>query len=89
VAVASGRGHEGAIELHQRSAVLWVARLQVGGSVAVPDAPHVHVYVARGAVTLDGAGALTEGDAARLTEAGSPTLTADTDETEVVIWETA
>jgi redox-sensitive bicupin YhaK (pirin superfamily) len=89
VPVASGRGHEGAIKIHQRDAVLWVGRLAPGTTVDVPAALHVHVYVARGSASLDGAGELREGDAARLTDAGSPTLTAGADGTEVIIWETA
>ena len=89
VPVASGQGHDGAITIHQKDAVLWVGRLAAGKTVTVPDAPHVHVYVARGAVTLDGAGDLHEGDAARLTDAGSPSLTATADGTEVIIWQTA
>ena len=89
VPVASGRGHDGAITIHQKDAVLWVGRLAAGKTVTVPDAPHVHVYVARGSVTLDEAGELGEGDAARLTDAGSPSLTAGPDGTEVIIWQTA
>jgi redox-sensitive bicupin YhaK (pirin superfamily) len=89
VPVASGRGHDGAIKIHQRDAVLWVGRLEAGSTVDVPDAPNVHVYVARGTATLDGAGELHEGDAARLTDAGSPNLTAGPDGTEAIIWETA
>ena len=89
VPIASGKGHEGAVTLHQRSAVCWVGRLAPGATVAVPDAPHVHVYVARGSAELDGAGALDEGDAARLIDAGAPTLTAGPEGSEVVIWETA
>jgi redox-sensitive bicupin YhaK (pirin superfamily) len=89
VPIASGRGHEGAVTLHQRDAVCWVGRLAAGAQVPVPDAPHVHVYVARGSATLDGAGELTEGDAARLSEAGAPTATAGPDGAELVIWETA
>jgi redox-sensitive bicupin YhaK (pirin superfamily) len=89
VPVASGKGHDGAITIHQKDAVLWVGRLAAGKTVAVPDAPHVHVFVARGSATLDGAGDLAEGDAARLTDAGSPSLTAGTAGTEVIIWETA
>src|SRR4051794_11528220 len=58
VPVASGRGHDAAISIRQRDAVLWVARLDAGESVSVPDAPYVHLFVPRGAVTLDGAGAL-------------------------------
>ena len=89
VPIASGAGHEGAVTLHQQSAVCWVGRLAPGTTVAVPDAPHVHVYVARGSADLDDAGHLDEGDAARLTDAGAPTLTAGPDGTEAVIWETA
>ena len=45
-AIASGQGHVGAITIHQRDAVLWGGRLQAGEIVAVPDGPHVHVFVA-------------------------------------------
>jgi hypothetical protein len=49
-----------------------------------------HVFVARGAVILDGAGRLEAGDAVRLTAAGSPSVTADPVEgAEVLIWELA
>ena len=40
-------------------------------TVRVPDAPFVHVFVARGAATLEGAGPLATGDAVRLTAAGA------------------
>jgi quercetin 2,3-dioxygenase len=91
VAVASGRGHDGAVHLHQAGAVLWVARLAAGDAVTLPDAPFVHLFVAAGAVALDGepAGDVTlgVGDAARLTAAGPRTVTA-TEPTEIVVWET-
>ena len=87
--IASGRDHDAAISLRQRGAVLWGGRLRPGESVTVPDARHVHLYVARGVAGLDGAGTLGSGDAARLTDAGSPTLTADPAQgAEVLIWET-
>jgi len=71
-------------------AVLWGGRLQPGETVRVPDAPFVHVFVARGGVTLDGAGLLATGDAARLTKAGARSLTAEPAQgAEVLIWETA
>ena len=89
VPVASGRGHDGAISLHQQDAVLWVARLRGGDEVKVPEAPHAHVFVATGAASLESAGDLDEGDAARLTDAGSLDLVAGPDGTEVLIWETA
>ncbi len=87
VPVASGRGHDGAIRLHQRDATLWVGRLGAGEAVAVPDAPFVHLFVGRGDVALEGAGVLAEGDAARLTGAGSPRLVAGDGGAEVLIWE--
>ena len=48
VPVASGRGHDAAISIRQRGAVLWGGRLRAGEAVRVPDAPYVHVFVARG-----------------------------------------
>ena len=90
VPIASGRGHEAAITIRQRDAVLWGGRLQPGETVAVPDAHLAHVFVARGAAVLDGAGRLDAGDAVRLTAAGSPPLTADAEVgAEVLIWEMA
>jgi quercetin 2,3-dioxygenase len=88
VPVASGQGHEGAVSIHQRDAVLYAGRLPAGAEVAVPDAPHVHVFVAVGGAALDGT-ALATGDAARLTDAGALTLSAGDGGTEVLIWATA
>lgn len=96
VAVASGRDTDGALRLHQREATLWAARLGPGEQVTVPDAPHVHVFVAKGAATLSGTdGApLDTGDAARLTNAGTRSLAAGAAASgdggaEILIWETA
>src|SRR4051794_37305605 len=52
VPVASGQGHEGAITLHQRDAVLYAGRLGRGDVVAVPEAHHVHVYLPLGQAAL-------------------------------------
>jgi quercetin 2,3-dioxygenase len=88
VPIASGRGHEAAISIRQKGAVLWGGRLQTGSTVAVPDARYVHVFVAKGAVELEGAGPLRAGDAARLTAAGARRLGADALQgAEVLIWE--
>ena len=82
VPIASGRGHDAAISIRQRDAVLWGGRLQGNESVSVPEARRAHVFVARGAVTFDGAGRLESGDAVR--------LTADAAEgAEVLVWELA
>lgn len=89
VAVASGRGHDGAVAIHQHDAVLWVARLGAGDSVTTPDATHVHVFLARGSARMDHAGELWTGDAVRLTRAGALALVAGDDGAEALVWETA
>lgn len=86
--IASGQGHDGAVTIHQRGAVLWGGRLAADQRVDVPIAPHVHVFVASGAVFLDDAAELRPGDAARLTEAPPIDLTASED-AEVLIWATS
>ena len=88
VPIASGRGHDAAISIRQAGAVLWAARLSPGEAVQLPDAPFVHLYVARGAGDLEGAGALATGDAVRLTGAGGPAFTS-TAASEVLVWEMA
>jgi redox-sensitive bicupin YhaK (pirin superfamily) len=87
VPVASGQGHQGAIHLHQKDAVMLVGRLSEGETVTLPDAPHVHVFVARGSVSL-GSDTLDEGDAVRLTDDGNVELTA-TQPSEVIVWQTS
>jgi redox-sensitive bicupin YhaK (pirin superfamily) len=86
--LASGAEHvDSAIHINQDDATLWIAQLTPGASVTVPGSPFVHVFVSRGAATLDGAGELATGDAVRLTDAGHRALAATTDDTEVVIWD--
>ena len=89
VPIASGKGHDAAISIRQRGAVLWGGRLGADETVTVPDDRHVHVFVPKGSAHLDGAGTLTNGDAVRLTGAGSPSLTAGPEGAEVLIWATA
>jgi hypothetical protein len=55
----------------------------------VPDDRHVHVFVPVGSVTLDEAGQLGTGDAARLTAAGELGLAAGDSGADVLIWATA
>ena len=88
VPIASGRGHDAAISIRQKGAVLWGGRLQPGETVAVPDDRHVHLYVAKGSGSLEGAGDLATGDAARLTGTDSLRLTSGADGAEVLIWAT-
>ncbi|MGQ0826251.1 MAG: pirin family protein [Actinomycetota bacterium] len=86
--LASGREPDAAIRIHQRDATLWVARLDAGARVTVPAAPFVHVFVARGAATVDGAGRLDAGDAIRCTGAGALALVAGDRGAELTVWET-
>ncbi len=87
VPVASGRGHDAAISIRQRDAVLWVARMQPGERVAIPDAPFAHAFVARGGATLESAGPLATGDAARVTNAGGLEIESPGG-AEILIWTT-
>ncbi len=79
-------GLDTAVGIHTAGAALYVARLRPGDSVRLPDAPHLHVFVARGEVDLEEAGRLGEGDAARFTGQGGPALTA-VDDAEVLVWQ--
>ncbi len=87
VKVAGGAG-DAALSINQAHADLWIARAHANETLVVPDAPHVHVFVARGNATIDGTESLATGDAARLTDAGTRTLTVGTDGAEVVVWAT-
>lgn len=89
VPIASGKGHDAAISIRQRDAVLWGGRLRAGEKVTVPDDRHVHVFVPRGTVALEHAGDLATGDAARLFSVGDVELVAGDDGAEVLIWATA
>ncbi|MFA9566301.1 MAG: pirin family protein [Acidimicrobiales bacterium] len=88
VPIASGRGHDAAISIRQRDAVLWGARLSAGERVQVPNAPFGHVFIARGSAELEAHGRLSTGDAARLVEVDGPALVAGPDGAEVLIWAT-
>jgi redox-sensitive bicupin YhaK (pirin superfamily) len=87
VPVASGlAGHDRAIRIRNRYAALHAARLEPGRAVTLPDAPYLHLFVARGAVDLEGAGRLAAGDAVRLTAVGGLRVTAQ-EPAEVLVWE--
>jgi len=86
VEVASGiPGHNAAITIHNRSAALHVARLRRGDEVSLPSAPYVHLFVARGTLTLDD-DEVAAGDAVRLT-ASTGTRVAALESAEILVWE--
>jgi redox-sensitive bicupin YhaK (pirin superfamily) len=87
VAVVSGTSAVRApVDLRVAGAALHVARLAPGEEVSLPSARRLHVYVARGAARLEGAGPLGEGDAARLTDEPERVLRA-VGAAEVLVWQ--
>jgi quercetin 2,3-dioxygenase len=91
IPLASGREAEAAIKIHQRDATLWVGRPGPGQEIVVPEAPFVHVFVARGDAAFTGRleeGLLEEGDVVRLAGEEPLTLRAGPEGAEVLIWET-
>ncbi|MFF3855139.1 pirin family protein [Micromonospora sp. NPDC002575] len=89
VPVASGMDRHAdaaAIRIRNRYAALYAARLQPGQSVRLPEAPYLHLFVPRGAVTLEGSGALGTADAVRFTATGGQRVTA-TEPAEILVWE--
>lgn len=89
VPVASGmdkHNDASAIRINNRYAALHAARLQPGQAVELPEAPYLHLFVPRGSVALEGAGALVTGDAVRFTATGGQKVTA-TEPAEILIWE--
>lgn len=90
VPVASGMARDdgaAAIRIKQRDAALHAARLAPAGSVTLPDAPYVHLYVPRGTVTLENAGTLDTGDAVRIAGDGGQRVTAGAQGAEILVWE--
>jgi redox-sensitive bicupin YhaK (pirin superfamily) len=75
-----------AIRIHQRDAGMYVARLIDAGSIALPVANFVHLFVAVGAVQVEGVGVLSVGDALRVRDADGQRVTA-TGPAEVIVWE--
>jgi redox-sensitive bicupin YhaK (pirin superfamily) len=89
VTIASGmpeHGDDTAITIRNRHAALHGARLEPGDSVELPQAPYLHLFVARGEVTLEAAGPLHEGDAVRFTASGGQRIIA-TEPAEILVWE--
>ena len=90
VPVASGmdvyRDHS-AIRIANKHAAMHVARLRADSTPAMlPDAPFLHVFVARGEASLEGVGLLREGDAVRIKGGGGQHLSTST-AAEVIVWE--
>ena len=87
VKVASGSPDAAPISIRQRGAELWAGHLAADTTVDVPQAGHVHVFIATGAADLAGT-TLHQGDAARLTNEGAQTLAVSGEGASVLIWAT-
>lgn len=89
VPVASGLAKHAsstAIHINQPAAGMSVARLSPGGTIQLPTAPYLHLFVASGTATLEGAGELGTADAVRTSSDGER-LTAGPGGAEVLVWE--
>jgi hypothetical protein len=89
VAIAGGDGSGAAIRINQANAVMFAGRLRTGESVELPQAQHVHLFVALGSAVLEGVDSLGEGDAVRFTNEGPHSLVAGSGGAEVIVWATA
>jgi quercetin 2,3-dioxygenase len=79
-------GLDAPVSINTRGAALHVARLAEGRTVLLPDAPRLHLFVARGPVLLEDAGRLGDGDTARFTGDGSRRLTG-AGPAEALVWQ--
>lgn len=79
-----------AIVIGSSHSALHVARMAGTGdieqAVDLPDAPYLHLFVARGEVEMEGVGPLYEGDAVRLTRSGGQRVIARRP-AEILVWE--
>lgn len=81
--VASGARPGAATRIRSRGATLWIADAAAGDSLALPDAPEVHLFVASGAVQLASVGFGTA-DAARVS--GVPETLTVTEDSQLMAW---
>ncbi|MFR9753705.1 pirin family protein [Nocardia sp. 004] len=79
-----------AIAINSSHSALHVARMAVEPGteqlIDLPEAPYLHVFVARGEVEMEGVGSLYTGDAVRLTRTGGQRVIAR-QASEILVWE--
>jgi redox-sensitive bicupin YhaK (pirin superfamily) len=89
VPIASGLPKDAgatAVTINQSRAGLSAARLGPGQSFQLPAAPYAHLFIAIGNISLEGAGGMVAGDAARIADAGGQRVTAGPAGAEVLLW---
>ena len=74
------------LDLQSGTARMYAGRLPPGAGSPLPPAQRLHLYVVRGAVTLDGVGLLADGDSARLTTVGRAGAVAGENGAEILVW---
>lgn len=79
-------GVDAPVRIHTSGSALHVARMSPGDALALPEAPRLHLFVARGSVELEGAARLDEGDTARLTDEGGRSVRTVAP-SEVLVWQ--
>jgi redox-sensitive bicupin YhaK (pirin superfamily) len=90
IPVASGLSKHAAstaIRLNQPAAGMSVARLAPAQGIQLPAAPYLHLFVATGTATLEGAGELATADAVRMAPSDGQRITAGSAGVELLVWE--
>jgi redox-sensitive bicupin YhaK (pirin superfamily) len=85
VPLATGRG-DGAVGLGNPGASLYGARPPAGGTVLLPDAPLLHLFVAGGSVDVEDVGRLDDGDALRVRSGGGLRVTGTDGAAQLLLW---
>jgi len=85
VPVASGYDPEAAVSLGCAAATLWVTRLGPGAVRTLPEAGHVHAFLAGGLANVEGVGELASGDALRITGPAGLRVTGEV-AAELLVW---
>lgn len=83
--VASGRHPDAAVTLGSAGSTLWVSVLGPGVRRELPTAPLAQLYLARGALDVEGLGRLVAGDAVEITGEAALAVTGVA-EAEVLLW---
>jgi quercetin 2,3-dioxygenase len=85
VPVASGHDSDAAVRLGCAAATLWVTRLDQGVVRTLPEAGHVHAFLAAGQASVEGVGELASGDALRITGPAGLRVTGEVP-AELLVW---
>lgn len=77
---------DAAIRINNKNATMHVARILPTRTITIPEAPYLHIFVARGTAEMEGVGTLYDGDAVRLADSGGQQIVSN-DGAELIVWE--